>query len=82
MIDFEELTCASSRGSEYWVLNDDMRRQGLIEEISLKVSLTLFLERIGEAESLVQLGLEEGIGAEARLDHEKPRWAGWVSVEE
>lgn len=63
-----------------WVLNEKMWGQSLVEEIGEKVTISLFFERVGEAESFVELGLQEGIGSEARLDHEEPRRAVRVSV--
>jgi hypothetical protein len=35
-----------------------MRGQGLVEEIGVKAAIALVFERVGEAESFVELGLQ------------------------
>lgn len=45
--------------------------QGLFKEIGVEVSISLFFERVGEAESFIELSLQDGIGAETGLDNEQ-----------
>lgn len=46
-------TCANFVDFGSWVLNDNMRRQGLVVEIGVKVAIALVFERVGEAECFV-----------------------------
>lgn len=59
-----------------------MRGQGLVQKIGVKVPISLFFERVGEAESFVELSLQDGIRPEAGLDHEETRSGRRVPIEE
>lgn len=80
ILSIKEPTC-SSLVSNNWVLNNNVGRYFLIEKIDIEVPISLFFKRVGEAESLVELGLQVVIGAKTRLDHEELGRDCWVPVE-
>lgn len=75
-------TCAPFEGPGDWVLHKEVRG-----ELPLPVGnpihhlVALLLERTRKIESLGELGVEDGVGAEPGLDNEQPRRALRVAVE-
>lgn len=78
---FSKICICAGLASNNGVLNNNMGRNFLIEKIDIEIPISLFFKRIGEAESFVELGLQEGIGAEAGLDDEELGRDCWISVE-
>lgn len=64
------------------VLHDDMGRLLLGAKFLLEESIPKLFKRIREVKSFSELGFEDGIGAEAGLDHEQLRRPRGVTTEE
>ena len=55
------------------VLDEDVRWQRFVEEIGVEVAIALVFEGVREAQSFVQLRLQQLLRAHARLNHQKLR---------
>lgn len=69
-------------GPDERVLHEGVGRQGLVEEVGVEEPIALVLEGVREAEGLVQLRPQEGVGPDPRLDHEEPGRAPRVPVDQ
>lgn len=65
-----EPTCAT--GSCNRVLNNHMRRQLLLPQLGIEKPVSLFLERVGEAQGLIELRPQHGFRPQPRLDDQQP----------